>query len=464
MKSLLSGLILLTSVYTSASLTTFSPNANHIFNTIHDSLRQWGSSLHHNGMSFFLATVPAGTQLYHGDPRADPVIGTEWLALEPEFAMYFAQSSSSISPASEGSKDGSQKPLSFNNLGEKHPGWLHTYVAAKDLRLLYLDGMSAARTTNGTLDTQDRILFNDTVFTGPMQDYDRGYAFCRMARETWGDRLDGFIRMSAGFEVILCSFKSALREIRVTQVETHADKPGRTGGASWLKSIASRYGGIGGDRVRPNLDYFTTAYSHRLNLFPEDDAKLPRLAHLPTEQLDPVRLDLNHLIMTHDAVAPSFNWQAITDLVVERYAHELRYLVSDKVPTLEQLHEETMRLLGPFIDPSARDTKAEADRCADQFIPAQAPEGLALHAVRSITRAICQCLLQASTETDHSVATKGLHDLMEYLSWAKWKECRGCADHEICIIPIWPMGTQEDYENPQCRDPARPNGEGRGYW
>ncbi|KAJ4290997.1 hypothetical protein N0V90_010193 [Kalmusia sp. IMI 367209] len=29
-------------------------------------MRQWGSSLNHNGMSFFMATVPTGTQLYHG--------------------------------------------------------------------------------------------------------------------------------------------------------------------------------------------------------------------------------------------------------------------------------------------------------------------------------------------------------------------------------------------------------------
>ncbi|GME41557.1 hypothetical protein BKCO1_320003 [Neofusicoccum parvum] len=41
-------------------------NANHVFNAIHSSMRQWGSSLNHNGMSFFLASVPEGTQFYHG--------------------------------------------------------------------------------------------------------------------------------------------------------------------------------------------------------------------------------------------------------------------------------------------------------------------------------------------------------------------------------------------------------------
>src|SRR4051794_28710732 len=66
-------------------------NANHIFNAIQDSMRQWGSSLHHNGVSFFLATVPAGTQLYHGTSKSSPVNGTEWLAFEPEHAMVFAR-------------------------------------------------------------------------------------------------------------------------------------------------------------------------------------------------------------------------------------------------------------------------------------------------------------------------------------------------------------------------------------
>src|SRR3954468_7465721 len=66
-------------------------HANHIFNAIHSSMRQWGSSLNHNGMSFFLATVPAGTRLYHGGSTRDPVIGPEWLAFEAEHALMFAR-------------------------------------------------------------------------------------------------------------------------------------------------------------------------------------------------------------------------------------------------------------------------------------------------------------------------------------------------------------------------------------
>lgn len=53
-------------------------------------MRQWGSSINHKGMSFFLATVPQGVQLYHGTNRSSAITGMEWLAFEQEHAMQFA--------------------------------------------------------------------------------------------------------------------------------------------------------------------------------------------------------------------------------------------------------------------------------------------------------------------------------------------------------------------------------------
>ncbi len=65
-------------------------NAFHIFNAIHSSMRQWGSSLNHNGMFFFPALIPAGTEFYHGPGESKPIEGMEWLAFEPEHAQQFA--------------------------------------------------------------------------------------------------------------------------------------------------------------------------------------------------------------------------------------------------------------------------------------------------------------------------------------------------------------------------------------
>ena len=149
-------------------------NANHIFNVIHDSMRQWGSSLHHNGVSFFLATVPAGTQFYHGTSNPGIVSGMEWLAFEPEHAMVFARPHRGPpppGPPDDNDKDDRnghheelrrrhdegppQPPPDFKDFDENDSGYLHTYAAAKDLRLIYIDGMSAGKTNKGTLDSQD---------------------------------------------------------------------------------------------------------------------------------------------------------------------------------------------------------------------------------------------------------------------------------------------------------------------
>jgi len=50
-------------------------------------MRQFGSTLQHNGMSFAVATLPEDTELYHGTFFQDRINGTEWLAFEPEHAM-----------------------------------------------------------------------------------------------------------------------------------------------------------------------------------------------------------------------------------------------------------------------------------------------------------------------------------------------------------------------------------------
>lgn len=66
-------------------------NANAIFNTIHSATRQWGSSVHHNGVSVFPVTVPEGTLLYHGNAYAEVPKVPEWLAFEIEHSENFAR-------------------------------------------------------------------------------------------------------------------------------------------------------------------------------------------------------------------------------------------------------------------------------------------------------------------------------------------------------------------------------------
>ena len=42
--------------------------------------------------------------------------------------------------------------------------------------------------------------------------------------------------------------------------------------------------------------------------------------------------------------------------------------------------------------------------------------------------------------------------LMEQLQWTAWKECGRCASSaQFCLIPIFPVGSVEDYYSPKCK-------------
>ncbi|KAJ5816593.1 hypothetical protein N7447_008826 [Penicillium robsamsonii] len=526
------GAIGLSNALSTAPTNVPNKNENYIFNVIQDSMRQWGSSLHHNGVSFFLAGVPVGTQFYHGTSTASPVNGTEWLAFEPEHAMVFARPRRGPPPHlppddnDTEQQEGGHRELrkrKHHDTDEKHhgppgdhlpkaldeneAGYLHTYVAAKDLRLLYLDGMSAAKTSKGTLDAQDAS--------------ERARLACEMADNEWEGRIDGVLRMEAGFEIILCHFERDLTPVRITQVKQHsegqrgprgnrkhgdrdghhkegADKqhdgqgpkkeddgkrhgpggPGGPGGpphggpengpdsSRWMRAITARYNGIGGNRVSLNFNHFVTAFSHNVDLF-QDNSTLPRLANLSADERALIRADVTNLIMTHDPTDVCEDWQVITDMIVTRYSKELSYFASGSVDSVENLQSEIERVLSPFIDYSKRNYLAEIERCATQFLPPLPSEGggIAAHAVHGVAHRICSALVETGKEQDLESAVQVVRNLVAYLDWATWKECRGCATNEICVVPIWPMGTVQDYNSPQCKDASNPYDQGgESYW
>jgi len=87
MPFLLYFLIFAASSIATPTLPNFSNNSTRIFNAISNAMRQFGSTLQHNGMSFAVATMPEDTELYHGTFFQNRINGTEWLAFEPEHAM-----------------------------------------------------------------------------------------------------------------------------------------------------------------------------------------------------------------------------------------------------------------------------------------------------------------------------------------------------------------------------------------
>jgi hypothetical protein len=211
------------------------------------------------------------------------------------------------------------------------------------------------------------------------------------------------------------------------------------------------------------LDYeaFVTAYSYPLDLF--HSQTLPRLQNVSAPALSIIRRDLYDLITREDRFPETTNWQKVADMIVSRYASQLQYLASGKLPTSTRFGEQVDRILNPFIDYDSRNMTSENQRCAAQFFPLAYEDSLAARTISHIAYLICSTLSSAALEEDYGAATQRIIDLIQYLNWTTWKECRGCDSDQICFVPMWPAGSVEDYDRPSCimvKDlPSR-----RGYW
>jgi hypothetical protein len=653
-------------------------HANQIFNAVHNSMRQFGSSLNHNGMSLFIATVPGGTELYHGTSTENRVNGTQWLAFEPEHALIFARGRrgpppghppgnghappaeaedgipkgpyypdgisrhsepetgdadkkhdpSQNRPENSGNKDrprknhddkgchkpnrnesrpndshhrpppphlgphshdhdgpphrcppgeghlpcprppgedhhgpprrgppfehhddhdhhkhhgspphgffdehgdshrghpehhkfslpgvgywvhrlgdllrnpkrrhipppsvspcettqlesieirAEQEPLVSDSSDDQSSGYLHTYRTRHSLRLLYVDGQSAAKSKKGTLDTQDVLLLENSIDhdSGMFGERERAAQLCKLAHEQWDDRIDGILRMEGGFEIILCDFAAHLDVVTIAKTESKAGG-GFGGGSSdgdgfnYYRAVAARYHGIGGGRVTLDYEQFVSAFAYPEAVY-FDDSGRPRINN-ESDAIDDVRVAVDKMVMTETDNTEAVDWQAIADMVIARYADRIEYLASGSLTTLSTLHAEIKRALRPFIDYSARNSLSEIGRCASQFIPdhvSRTSTNVAAQAIRQVTHTLCTSLVTASEQTDYTTALNQIKQLKEYLAWTTWKQCRGCAVNEICFLPIWPVGTAEDFEQPKCRSDvslAPGHGDGDRYW
>jgi hypothetical protein len=476
--------------------------SNSIFNSIHDSMRQLGSSVNYESRCAFLATVPAGVRLYHGTSKeAPPAAGLKWLAFEPEHAMMFSHSAEHWSTAFEKEKraeepenrgvpdaDRDQKPIR-NSPGDSdvpvaaeiavgdllsrddhlavaaaperpsslwtkfkdNDGWgyLHTYSTTQPLRLLYVDGTSAAKTTLGTLDFQDRIILQDRLSLGTNLDDDntRAAELCRIVREDWHQQVHGFLRMETGFEIIMCELESARLEAHGTVATQQIRDTFAT-----YKALAQRFNGIGKGRVILDYDNFVTIHGDDLNGEVKRAERRAEVDALVMKKANDMDGDLER----------QTDWQAVTDMIIERFSAPLRLLSSEHEAweSKEAFDNEAQRLMLPFIDHRRRNRQDEVDRCASYFQPGSSNPSFgkksdAMSAILEISRTICGEII-ASTEDDEDVpaATRRMHDLVRMLNWSSWKQCMpGCVGREVCYVPVWPFSLALDRRRaPLCVD------------
>ena len=470
-------------------------------------MRQWDSSLKHNGMSFFAATIPDKTLLYHGTHTHKAVEGTEWLAFEIEHAENFARTRGrgpggrrppppgEGGPPGDGDGDGDSRgpPGEYgppptkrhaNGILAEGNGYLHIYQTKKTLsNLLFLDGMSAGKTSMGTLDTQDRVLCNLSSEApgngrgGAMGDYQRATQMCAFPG------IDGIVRMEAGFEVILCNFSSGVELISAFQRPTGegAETYDLVQQFEYMRGIAARYEGITAGRVTVDYSSMVSGFFYPLNLTNPDVEKreLPRLPLEDKEGLLRLKRDVVDLFAPGGGAEnqKSVDWQGVTDMVVSRYAERLQYLVANTTIQKRMLSEVNF-LLSLFID--YKDTPinsgASIAQCTTHYLRPITPVTEADHlihaSISTVSERICSTLFTARAklledgingETVADEVRKEIKSLIAYLNWSTWLGCGKCEFDEVCFVAIWPWGGLEDHYKPGC---VKENaiGSRRGYW
>lgn len=399
-------------------------------------------------MSFFLATVPEGVILHHGNNNEKSPDDPDWLAFEIEHAENFARGR----PGPRGPGGRPHPPPSARSGNEMHPivleddgtapppdpavpsnalddgappeerrkgGWLHTYRAARPLRYLYIDGMSGGKTTMGTLDSQDFLLRGTrTVYDldnghgeedhaherrpgGPMDEKARAVELCALCKD-WN--LSGVIRMEAGFEIIQCDFYDGLDELQALQRPSSSGGdgggPGRGGIVSfeYMRALAERYQDIGSSRVLVDYSSMVSAYFFPINITNPDPKRpdLARLSHTTDAELAGILAYLNTSIQDrfNDAVR-TIDWRDVTDLIVGRYADRIKYM-ADKASSASQIADEVNVLLTTFIDFSGKETDLVApaiERCASFYLhgvkPVTEADKLVHAALRTVSSEIC---------------------------------------------------------------------------
>ncbi|OAQ78555.1 hypothetical protein VFPBJ_06676 [Purpureocillium lilacinum] len=466
-------------------------NAFRIFNALHSAGRQWGAALNHNGFGFFPAVVPQGTLLYHGAASPDPPRGPEWLAFEMEHSELFAQSWRQDDDvwATRGPV-ASQRPLSRNRRG-----YFHTYRANRDLKLLYLDGMAAAKSRFGPLDSQDLVLRENKTgsFDDLMDEPGRARDVCRFVTEVG---MDGFVRVEIGFEVVYCDFDIGLDPMSVTRSVMPQDKVFKEDMLMYqMARAASReYEGLGG-RLRLDFSSMVSGFFFPINVSSTDPTR-PDLIRLGAASMDEI-LDLKRHLREMCLRPRRFtvDWQAaVVDGLVDRFADRLISMVSRKLPAEHFIGELERATLVYYDAPAlpgdlaAKNRTAEAiDRCTEHhLLPALAREDkwhfedkLIYTAVGIVARDICQTLFQALSALQRARATpegaglreaiahgqKALRHLTDRLAWTEWKKPRPCSVDQVAFVAMYPFGDDEDHWHPGCRSIEDLLGFGRhGYW
>ncbi|KAI9453296.1 hypothetical protein BJY52DRAFT_1427547 [Lactarius psammicola] len=448
------------------------PNSTHhlIFNSVGGLLQRWPNTLRRNGHSLVPATIPKGTILYHG--RADPEIpiSHEWLAFDIEHSYLFCLESC----------------------------YVITLQAKRDLRLVYFDGLSAAKMKDGPLDSQDVVLWGRPRPDKNFSEIERIEALCDWGRPLG---LDGFIRME--FHLTKRPHPGVSQAFRgQSPSRIHPSSPSRWRGSPLSLRRITLEGFLTGSwhdhapgetRVRPDYSGLVTFYDPSLSSLVEARYGKDRL-HLRLEGIsaldsDRVRAELQTVLMREPDGRSGIDWGSIVRVVMDRYARSPRI---SAFPALAEYDDraaaaraQLLVMLTPYITNSEYPRAASricqlelggpggAAVCHDADVThsagyAHTPQEARIHAAAENTlHEICRRLVlvwaeffdievenEARATEATEVARGHIEELMTWLDWSVWVRCEpGCGLGEFCYVPSWPYFQEDDLYDltPRCR-------------
>ena len=402
----------------------------------------------HNGMSYFPATIPSGSKLFHGTPfENNSVKGMEWLAFDQTFAYMYTgiprdgdcyeddwtalgSMTSRLEKNDLNHRDQQQQrrpPSGWDDCPpiDYSPGYLQTYTTTRPLSVLYIDGLSGVKTDRGTIDSQDLVLLNRSSKDFSLSDIKRATDLCSIAQDEWDGRIDGFVRANFGFEVILCEFEGAV-------ALTDSTRAGRGGfappyvskAASWMmifdlyKCVKNQFWGLGREKMKVDFERMVSVYAvEGVDVWVNGTENQPRLTNMGNKQKVEVRKRLSEMILGRDTsddaretmlgkgeTIATVDWQVIVDAIVSYYSERLfDYAYGDDpfLSTPSLMWENLNLLIRNFVNHDRRNAEQEIRRCTDLFIPSTYRPTISATAVSQVLKQICTTILEAEAILSH---------------------------------------------------------------
>ncbi|KZV63794.1 hypothetical protein PENSPDRAFT_657045 [Peniophora sp. CONT] len=479
------------------------PNANAtghlLFNSVSSLMQRWPNTVVRPGHSIVPCIIPAGTVLYHGLPSSTIPTHPDWLAFDFEHAYEFAT--------------------------QRLDGQVLSFATTRPLRLIYFDGSSAAKVTDGSYDTQEIVMYQEVKDDWKLSGREDARIIKKLCE--WGvpRGIDGFVRMEYHFEVMQCNFTNGLSLVSSVNVlpydgsvhpspdmfGTMLGRPSKPTPQGWRGSLPSIDGEArvagkwhdrapGETRVQIKYDklvtFYDTAVTSLLDLRLGKAREQHRLKGISLEDAAMKARELEEVVrLWDDSGRSGIDWGSITRVVIERYSQRLELLAhtighaSFPGPRerAAKARAQVLTMLAPYFttSDSPYDDDAAASlawlapvvqRCATTHtagIPTTlltVQERLIYDAVHDVIHEICRRLGRMfhvafdveNTELEE-VEVEGVVSfmeaevtaLMEWLDWTSvWLKCRPeCSIEELCVVPTWPFGRDEDKDDtrhPRC--------------